>query len=145
MQRALKGAGSMKDYKFRAVLLDEVSGKYHVTRGYGLEDQQLGLLMCISTEGDFVDQLFSQVELDENGEWVMESIDQWTGKTVEGGDIFDGDICDCDGLIGVVFWDDTFATWRFHSEELLFEVNWARMEKIGNKYMNPELLEAGEA
>ena len=54
--------------------------------------------------------------------------------------MYEGDIVFSDGFVQKIEWDE-FYGWVISDDEMLGEVNFARIEVIGNIYENPELLE----
>ena len=79
---------------------------------------------------------------------LPESIGQYTGLTDRNGKrIFEGDIVEegCNGLIGVVVWDNTKGTYKLKDFGEGYEIENAHIEWeiIGNIHDNPELLKGG--
>lgn len=75
-----------------------------------------------------------------------DTVDQYTGKVVKTGKVFDGDIGKSIDGIFLVYWDDEKAAFvmRFNEypyETLYLEEMWDDAEIIGNIHDNPELLE----
>lgn len=69
-------------------------------------------------------------------------LSQYTGlKDKNGVEIYEGDIVCNEGFKEKVYWDE-FYGWVVSDEAMLGEVNFARIQVIGNIYENPELLES---
>ncbi|MED1779498.1 YopX family protein [Bacillus subtilis] len=95
------------------------------------------------------DDKLAYIEADRQGyvpvEW--ESIGQYTGAKK----FYEGDVVDCNGLAGLVVWNEKTHTWgvrlkigdHIRTDRLC---DWdEEATVIGTKYENPELLEASHA
>lgn len=83
------------------------------------------------------------------GRVIPETVGQYTNKKdVNGTKIFEYDIVQegCNGLIGVVVWDNDLATYKLDGFGEGYTIQDAEIEweVVGNKFDNPELLKGGE-
>jgi|GEM_PF-6982084 len=101
------------------------------------------------TKGEIFKQVLTLEEI-ERGECLLHGAGamlynviarrEWTGfDDIHGLGIYDGAIVLSDGFIQEVKWD-TYYGWVVSEDEMLGEVNFARIEVIGNRWENPELL-----
>ena len=79
---------------------------------------------------------------------IPESVSEFTGVTDKNGKkIFEGDIVEegCNGLVGVVIWDNSKCTYglKDFGESYKIEDAPIEWEVIGNLHDNPELLKGG--
>lgn len=90
------------------------------------------------------------------GQIIAETVGQYTGKEVEGGRLFEGDIVETvedydDGFgypatsyfYSVVIWDKENFCWAFNTDGCIQgfnDWNWDCTRKVGNIHDNPELL-----
>lgn len=72
---------------------------------------------------------------------LPKTVGQFTGLLDKNGvEIYEGDIVCNEGFKEKVYWDE-FYGWVVSDEAMLGEVNFARIQVIGNIYENHELLE----
>lgn len=128
----------MREILFRGKRIDNgewVEGFYnHIPCGRFLCDEH-----CIQTikQDGRIGQLYDVYD---------STVEQFTGKTVKNGKVFDGDICKSIDGIFLVCWDEEKSAFvmrflEYPFETLYLEEMWDDAEIIGNIHDNPELLE----
>lgn len=117
-------------------------------RGKSLEGQWVygDLTRSLSRNGGYNHFIHTVTEdLDETIEHHLvdaTTVGQYTGYPDKNNtEIYDGDIILIEtGHKEIVSWDPVYAAWVVGEEEMLYELNFARDQIIGNIHDNPELL-----